>query len=202
MNDPLVLMTFAFLLPLVPAYILYRTLPSDTKVGGPFKGLNLQLSGSFAGYFLLTVMAFAFIKSSIPKTPVDDMWEVRGRIHCQNGIDVNQLRVHVVPPNYDLPTYALPDGQLLLRVPAKLDPSGKPKFPTLMIDGPGEGIENLTIDLNESNKTGQDWKLDTNRDSKAISVLNIPTLKRKTLYEPTAGAPDLVPQPKGSEVAP
>jgi len=54
-------LTFLFLLaalllvPLVPAYILYRNLPSETKVSGPFKGLNLQLTGAFAGYFVLVL---------------------------------------------------------------------------------------------------------------------------------------------------
>ncbi len=52
-------LTFLFLLaalllvPLVPAYILYKNLPSKTSVKGPFKGLNIQLTGSFGGYFLL-----------------------------------------------------------------------------------------------------------------------------------------------------
>ena len=45
------------LLPLIPAFLLYKFLPSKTNVSGPFKGLNLKLTGAFGGYFLLVVTA-------------------------------------------------------------------------------------------------------------------------------------------------
>src|ERR1700712_2293364 len=45
------------LLPLVPAFLLYKFLPSRTSVAGPFKGLNLKLTGAFGGYFLLVLTA-------------------------------------------------------------------------------------------------------------------------------------------------
>ena len=49
------------LLPLFPAYILYKNLPSETVVKGPFKGLNIQLTGSFGGYFLLVLFSSGFL---------------------------------------------------------------------------------------------------------------------------------------------
>jgi hypothetical protein len=45
------------LLPLIPAFLLYKFLPSKTNVSGPFKGLNLKLTGAFGGYFLLVLTA-------------------------------------------------------------------------------------------------------------------------------------------------
>jgi len=45
------------LLPLIPAFLLYKFLPSKTSVSGPFKGLNLKLTGAFGGYFLLVLTA-------------------------------------------------------------------------------------------------------------------------------------------------
>ena len=48
------------LLPLFPAYILYKFLPaSETDVSGPYKGLSVKLKGAFAGYFLLVLVATA-----------------------------------------------------------------------------------------------------------------------------------------------
>jgi hypothetical protein len=48
------------LLPVVPAYIIYKFLPvgkpEDTDVSGPYKGLSLKLKGAFAGYFLLVIV--------------------------------------------------------------------------------------------------------------------------------------------------
>ncbi len=42
------------LLPLIPAYVLYKFLPaSETDVSGPYQGLSIKLKGAFAGYFLL-----------------------------------------------------------------------------------------------------------------------------------------------------
>ncbi|NCU04215.1 MAG: hypothetical protein GXC73_09540, partial [Chitinophagaceae bacterium] len=46
------------LLPLIPAYIIYKFLPeSETNVEGPYKKLNLKLKGAFAGYFLLVLLS-------------------------------------------------------------------------------------------------------------------------------------------------
>lgn len=48
------------LLPLVPAFIIYKFLPaSDTDVSGPYQGLSLKLKGAFAGYFLLVIVGLA-----------------------------------------------------------------------------------------------------------------------------------------------
>ncbi len=47
------------ILPLIPAFLLYKFLPSKTNVTGPFKGLNLKLTGAFGGYFLLVIVAVA-----------------------------------------------------------------------------------------------------------------------------------------------
>src|SRR4051794_27730966 len=50
------------LLPVVPAYILYKFLPaSDTDVSGPYKGLSIKLKGAFGGYFLLVLVGVALL---------------------------------------------------------------------------------------------------------------------------------------------
>ena len=56
-----------FLLPLIPSFLLYKFLPSKSTASGPFKGLNVKLSGAFAGYFVLLLVAsgiaFPLLKS-------------------------------------------------------------------------------------------------------------------------------------------
>lgn len=47
------------LIPLIPAFILYKFLPSKTMITGPFKGLNLNLTGAFGGYFLLVLISIS-----------------------------------------------------------------------------------------------------------------------------------------------
>ena len=61
------------LLPVIPAYILYKFLPvSDTDVSGPYQGLSLKLKGAFAGYFLLVivglVLQYAIMNNKQQKT--------------------------------------------------------------------------------------------------------------------------------------
>lgn len=65
MNSSILYLLAGFLIPLIPAYILYKTLPAQTSVSGPFKGLTINLSGAFAGYFLLVLIAFAFTLKNI-----------------------------------------------------------------------------------------------------------------------------------------
>lgn len=58
-NTLLYVLGAVLILPLVPAVILYKFLPSRTNVSGPFKGLDLKLTGAFAGYFLLVLCSLA-----------------------------------------------------------------------------------------------------------------------------------------------
>jgi len=60
MDFSFIYLLMGFLVPLIPAYILYKTLPAETSVTGPFQGLKINLSGAFGGYFLLVLIAFAF----------------------------------------------------------------------------------------------------------------------------------------------
>jgi len=57
------ILTTLLLLPLIPAFIIYKFLPSKTAVKGPFKGLNINLTGAFGGYFLLVIISIGLIYS-------------------------------------------------------------------------------------------------------------------------------------------
>lgn len=65
----LVYIAAAVLLPLIPAYVLYRSLPLGSSIGGPLGGLKLKLSGAFAGYFALVVIVLAFLYSRPASCP-------------------------------------------------------------------------------------------------------------------------------------
>lgn len=65
------------LVPIVPAFILFKFLPATAAVTGPFKGLRIDLSGSFAAYFLV----FFVLVGIRHNFDTDyEMWMVRGRI--------------------------------------------------------------------------------------------------------------------------
>lgn len=60
MDISIIYLLAGFLIPLIPAYVLYKTLPAETSVTGPFQGFKINLSGAFGGYFLLVLIAFGF----------------------------------------------------------------------------------------------------------------------------------------------
>ena len=79
MTDNFYLVLAAILiLPLIPAFIIYKFLPvgktEDTDISGPFSGLSLKLKGAFAGYFLLVVVGlvlqYAIMNNKQEKTIV------------------------------------------------------------------------------------------------------------------------------------
>ena len=70
------------LLPMIPAFILYKFLPSkepdevggETGSIGPVKGLSWKLKGAFAGYFLLVMVGLAlqyFVMNSKQQKEID-----------------------------------------------------------------------------------------------------------------------------------
>jgi hypothetical protein len=188
MNDILI-MTFAFLLPLVPAYLLYRLLPSRTKVNGPFKGLNLQLQGSFAGYFLLVLMAFGFVTTRPAPIAIDEVWEVKGKLDYQGDAQAasnGRWEVRTLPANYSF----VGDGTFVVRVPARRSASGKRDFPILVFDVPEH--ETVSVDLNADNPVyGKgNWTLSKDQETRHIQVSNvIPLPLRSSSYQPTGPAP-------------
>jgi hypothetical protein len=57
MDNFFLVLAAILIIPLVPAFIIYKFLPaSETDVSGPYQGLSLKLKGAFAGYFLLVIV--------------------------------------------------------------------------------------------------------------------------------------------------
>jgi hypothetical protein len=70
------------LVPIIPAYLLFRALPSEATASGPFKGLSIKLGGAFAGYFLV-LLAIAYLVPFVDYGPQD--YTFRGKVAL--GID-------------------------------------------------------------------------------------------------------------------
>lgn len=74
----IVALLIIILVPIVPSYLLFRLLPADAVVTGPFKGLRIDLSGGFAGYFLIFLVLVG-IRGSFESTNYEK-WIVNGQI--------------------------------------------------------------------------------------------------------------------------
>ena len=73
----LIVMTVAVLLPIVPALLLFKALPSQGAIKGPLKGLQIKFGGAFAGYLVILLLILRFM----PKDSSHyHTWTVMGRI--------------------------------------------------------------------------------------------------------------------------
>lgn len=175
MVDELVIITFTILLPITPAYILYRALPSEAKVSGPFKGLNIQLSGAFAGYFLLVLLIFGYHYSQ-PKKSQYEVWEVRGQLKATPGASAKEGAVlSLLPSTVNVDA----NGQFDVLIATTPGLNGGLKFPKLHIEHPD--YQTVDIDLNETQPRygGECCHISKNERDKALKFNDFVVLKRK-----------------------
>jgi hypothetical protein len=214
MSD-LIYLAVAILLPIAPAYLLYKVLPSQTTVEnkglasqttveGPWKGLFIKLSGAFAGYFLVFLAAMSFVMTrSQPPTARYEIWDVKGRINWdQNSgeADPQHVRLKLFPASYEVHG----DGSFDIKVASEVADTGARTFPTLFIEYPG--FQTISIDLNESQgKFGQQVKsLLRDAAARRIAVSDAIELKKKPQlprYDPSNLPPQQVVLPTQPEQA-
>lgn len=127
------LLPLLVLLPLVPAYILFKVLKSTGEVGGPFYGMKLQLGGAFAGYFALLLVLLYSFKAYIAPPPMHVVWTVQGQV-----VDDQQQPVDVTSAGFELfpaapPPIEADKGQFTVNfIPTPLD-SGGASYPTIIV---------------------------------------------------------------------
>lgn len=121
--NTVVLLSVVVLLPLIPAFLLYKYLPSKTIAEGPFKGLNVHLTGAFAGYFLTFITAGGMaelsatsdLKEKINKSEEQiieleeqlkrerdsqvDLWTIKGPIEDEDQSKLTSFYIQVRPPD-------------------------------------------------------------------------------------------------------
>src|ERR1700720_3113161 len=83
------------LLPILPAYLLFRLLPSSSNVSGLLQGLEIKLGGAFGGYFILVVLILTKLSSIqtvvLPPAIGDQVWHVEGQILDEAGKGIDTL---------------------------------------------------------------------------------------------------------------
>lgn len=137
----ILLIVVLVLLPLVPAYTLFRFLPSDGSVEGPFHGTKLKFGGAFAGYLVL-FLALTQISAGMPQ---HEVWVVRGQLSFADDggtFDEHSVRFTLRPPGIDLH----PDGSFRLTLIRMPDPSGEAELPTVIVEHPGYAPMRLDLD--------------------------------------------------------
>ena len=146
-----------FLVPLVPAYLIYKSLPNRTSVRGPFKGLRVDLTGAFAGYFLLVLIASAFAYFfAAPSKPGCEVWAVTGRIRSAPAdanatamwSDVSEVEIAPIPDDLKIAS----EGRFVMRI--IVEPGvvpGQLEFPCLGVNLRGHVRHQLLLDAADPN---------------------------------------------------
>ena len=84
----LTVLLIIILVPIIPAYLLFKFLPSTAVTSGPFQGLQINISGAFAGYLVVFLTLIPIRSSFITGY---DKWTVSGRIVDDQGNVIQYL---------------------------------------------------------------------------------------------------------------
>jgi hypothetical protein len=81
-----------FILPLIPAFLLFKFLPSTGEVEnggkgqGPLKGMGIKFGGAFAGYIALFLISYKVMNDRMKKKDDSrEVWTIKGNIISQDN---------------------------------------------------------------------------------------------------------------------
>jgi hypothetical protein len=88
------------LVPIIPAFVLFKFLPSTAVASGPFQGLKINVGGGFGGYFLILLISYPFIVS-LTNSVSAQKWTIVGTISSHGPQEVDEITVHPPVSNPD-----------------------------------------------------------------------------------------------------
>lgn len=192
LHQTIAILATLVLLPLIPAWLLFKYLPSGADTSGTLAGLKVKLGGAFGGYVALTVFLGWFFAHFL-RGPVYHDWHVSGALQFEGGGQpphVADISCILKPPMLDLEQgngfefdIALPDT---MRQPPRLVfqvPGYEPRIVYLLEDPP-YGVQKV------------DRKID--RLGGKVRFITPITLKKVTSpYQPATEAQE-IPAPGGA----
>ena len=164
MKEAIYCVAAAIFIPLLPAVILYWLLPSKTNLSGNsklvsfFNNLGFQLTGAFAGYFLLVLVAFYYI-NAWANSATFKIYTVEGRLGLSSA-KLKEYELYSSPVNYDLN----PDGSFSFSFYMKNELGNMQELPHLVI-GNTEKYQLETIDLRNGSAAASGHSYRITRDA-------------------------------------
>jgi len=101
MSPVFLLVPLMVLVPLIPAFVLFKTLKTTaTATSEEFFGFKVQLGGAFAGYFVLMVLLLYEFKPYLIPPPARLVYHLEGQIldDKQQGVPLTSENIALVPP--------------------------------------------------------------------------------------------------------
>jgi hypothetical protein len=143
MLEEILILIVIVVLPIIPAFILYKFLPSKASAKGPFKGLNVQLKGAFAGYFIVLLFIGTFFFTYPSKGEENyESWTIKGKIILDQGKFTKEyITLSIKPPRQDIST----GGNFILEK-VILPKSEAAEIPSLVIHKAGYEINSLFLE--------------------------------------------------------
>lgn len=189
---PIITLSFIVLLPVFPAYLLFRALPSTGKVEGKFQGMEIKLGGSFAGYFALVLLVLHSKDMWNPPAPKPSayVWHLSGQVIDSNGNPIEQLEAKdfaIDPPNFS----TLPGGKFDLTISTEPRDGGGTKYPRLVLSHGSFVPFSIPLDDTLDPKIVSDLGIKRDDEHREITIQHIP-LRSPAPYAPTGPAPERV----------
>jgi len=171
MTQDLTYLAALVLLPIAPAYLLYRNLPSRATVAGPFKGLNIRLTGAFGGYFLVFLVLGTQIYPRLNPAPHQhELWTVSGFVALPPSSDPTAVRnvdLMIRPPD----PRVLDNGRFTVEVLVPIDEQRRASLPTLIITSPQYRSAYIIL-AEDTAAFAADYRLRTDPHSRTITILD------------------------------
>lgn len=169
------------LLPIVPAYLLFKLLPkTDGWVGGMFQGLEFKFSGAFAGYLMVLWVVHGYLP------PNDfEIWTVEGKVALDGDPrDYDDVRIFLSPNDREA---ANGSGRLHFGFIRTRNGAASNPLPTILVEA--EGYELTPVDLEEKPRDARARKIEAG----TIPLTRLPDLPA---YAPGSGSAQ-IPQLEG-----
>jgi hypothetical protein len=187
----LLIVAVIVLLPIVPAFLLFKFLPSRADASGPLQGLEIKLGGAFAGYFILVVLILSQLaKLKEIASPEPQVWKVTGTVQDSHGRAIEPLGATDV--SFD--PYILRQerrGTFTATFAATPKASGIGfDFPTLSLSHDAEYAEPIQL----SQKTADQLERDEQNHTIKLKTVRLLSAAAAGDYQP-AGAPPQATQP-------
>ena len=167
----LVLIAMVILLPIVPAYLLFKYLDASADVTGPWQGMNLKLGGAFAGYFAVVLIALSAYQLMKPPKTGFEVWDVNGKITDSNDRDIGPVSLQDFSANpawIDDPVA----GSFHMYVFTRPGPGSSIQYPDITIKRGTNAVAHFSLDPKQAEPDGP--QITMNRATHEVTIRSVP----------------------------
>ncbi len=186
------------LLPIIPAFILFKFLPESSKAEatGPYQKLKIKLGGAFAGYFILTLLLSGLLSRYFLVVPESDyeFWTVEGHVDL-DAIELKPEMFIIKPPR------AVSDGNTFFIRSVPIDRTQPEVPPVITLQFPDAIPLHIWLKEESEHKQTYTVRRDEKRRTFVVSVDSLSIVE--SIIEgdyPEDDGVEAVPLPLGVEV--